>query len=301
VVHGNLANGWFGFRVSSAGDVNGDGYADVLVGATGYDNNETDEGRVSLYYGNGGRGLSVVPQQRAVDDTRAIAHLGPSDSIDSLTIGALGRTPFGRGSVRLEWEVKILGQPMNGSGTVVETQFSDTGTGGVALGGVATGLQPGTPNHWRARLRYAPGSSPFAQRSRWFTIPWGGWNEAMMRTAAPSGAGRVPDGTTGPPLAVAKASGGMITLSWSPSCVSADLDYEVYEGKIGSYYSHAAKFCSTSGDTTMTFVPAVGNSYYIVVPINELNEGSYGLRSDGSERPVAADACGLVQQVGVCP
>ncbi len=40
---------WFGGSVSS-GDFNGDGYDDVLVGAYGYDNGETNEGRAYVYY-----------------------------------------------------------------------------------------------------------------------------------------------------------------------------------------------------------------------------------------------------------
>ena len=42
----------FGNAVSSAGDVNGDGYDDVVVGAWMYDNGETDEGAAFLYYGS---------------------------------------------------------------------------------------------------------------------------------------------------------------------------------------------------------------------------------------------------------
>ncbi|HJN75290.1 MAG TPA: integrin alpha, partial [Myxococcota bacterium] len=41
----------FGDSVSSAGDVNGDGYADVAVGAHWYDGGQTDEGAVFVYLG----------------------------------------------------------------------------------------------------------------------------------------------------------------------------------------------------------------------------------------------------------
>ena len=42
----------FGDSVATAGDVNGDGYADVIVGAPCYDNGQTDEGRAYVYLGS---------------------------------------------------------------------------------------------------------------------------------------------------------------------------------------------------------------------------------------------------------
>ena len=47
------ANAYYGVGISSAGDVNGDGYSDVLVGASSYDNGQNDEGRAFLYLGSG--------------------------------------------------------------------------------------------------------------------------------------------------------------------------------------------------------------------------------------------------------
>ncbi len=51
VREGGEANAAFGFSVAGVGDVNGDGFSDVAVGAPYYDNPETDEGMVCLYYG----------------------------------------------------------------------------------------------------------------------------------------------------------------------------------------------------------------------------------------------------------
>lgn len=42
----------FGACVAGAGDVNGDGFDDILVGAPKYDNDEVDEGRAFLYLGS---------------------------------------------------------------------------------------------------------------------------------------------------------------------------------------------------------------------------------------------------------
>ena len=50
----------FGTSVATAGDVNGDGYADVIVGAPDYDNGQTDEGRAFVYLGSAS-GLAATP------------------------------------------------------------------------------------------------------------------------------------------------------------------------------------------------------------------------------------------------
>ncbi|MCX7830337.1 MAG: FG-GAP-like repeat-containing protein, partial [Acidobacteria bacterium] len=54
-------NSYFGCDVSTAGDVNGDGYSDIVVGAKYWDNpSYTDEGQVFVYYGSSS-GLSTTP------------------------------------------------------------------------------------------------------------------------------------------------------------------------------------------------------------------------------------------------
>ena len=48
----NQSGANFGISLSSAGDVNNDGYSDVIIGANLYDNGQTDEGRVFAYFGS---------------------------------------------------------------------------------------------------------------------------------------------------------------------------------------------------------------------------------------------------------
>ena len=55
----NQVNGYFGVSVAAAGDVNGDGYSDVIIGSSGYDNGETDEGAAFIYHGSAG-GISTT-------------------------------------------------------------------------------------------------------------------------------------------------------------------------------------------------------------------------------------------------
>ncbi len=96
--------------------------------------------------------------------------------------------------------------------------------------------------------------------------------------------------------------GGTLRLSWDPSCSEADNDYEVYEGDVGMFSSHipVPGLCSTAGATSASFTPGAGSKYYLVVPSDGNNEGSYGLDSTPSERPASAAAC-TTQLVGVCP
>ncbi len=53
VLESNQVLSSFGYSLAGAGDVNGDGYDDLLVGAYLYDSGEVDEGAVLLYLGGG--------------------------------------------------------------------------------------------------------------------------------------------------------------------------------------------------------------------------------------------------------
>ena len=179
---GQSTSDYFGYSLSTAGDVNGDGYADVIVDAYAY-NAGTHQGRAYVYLGNGGAGLALAPRTRRASDSAPVAYLGQSESVNSFRLAALSRTPFGRGKVKLEWEVKPLGVLFNGSGTQRSAAWMDTGTTGAGLDELVTSLAARTAYHWRLRVLYNSVSTPFAQHSRWLTQPWNGWNETRIRTA----------------------------------------------------------------------------------------------------------------------
>ena len=103
-------------------------------------------------------------------------------------------------------------------------------------------------------------------------------------------------------LTMDRGAGASVTLMWGPSCSSADTDYEVYEGELGSWYSHSpvTGLCTTGGATRATFDAATGTRYYLIVPTNLSTEGSYGEDSSGSERPAGTTPC-RAQSLGTCP
>jgi hypothetical protein len=168
--------------VGSAGDVNGDGYADVVVGAPNYTNVHTDEGQVFVYYGNGGAGVSW--RLRPFTSTGApLAHLGHTDS-NVYRLGVMFASPFGRGELLPEVEAKPLGQGFNGVNTFIPggTATWDDGIPGTGTTMTAGHYWFGTSYHWRMRWRYNPATTPFLPASRWVTVPWNGWNEMDLRT-----------------------------------------------------------------------------------------------------------------------
>ncbi len=73
-VEGDQAGARFGAAVGTAGDVNGDGYADVIIGAPNYTNGQENEGRAYVYYGSAD-GLATTPAWHAEGD-QAGAHFG---------------------------------------------------------------------------------------------------------------------------------------------------------------------------------------------------------------------------------
>jgi uncharacterized repeat protein (TIGR01451 family) len=181
IAEGDQTYAYFGFSASTAGDVNGDGYAEVIVGAYNYDNGEDGEGRAWVYYGNNGPGLRLAPQQRRANDVAPLAPLAESDRRDAVRLDMITRSPFGRGLARVEHEVKPLGVLFDATGTNTGV-WTDTGIVGHVSSDVVDGLTSGTPYHWRARLRYDPVTLPFQPTGRWLTVPWNGWEETDFRT-----------------------------------------------------------------------------------------------------------------------
>ncbi len=181
---GDQIGGWFGRGLAGGGDYNGDGFADVLVGAPNHDAGQEDEGRAFVFYGNDSRGLGPSPRQWQPDLSTPLAALGRSTSETSVGLSARLRSPYGREYVRLECEVKPHGTAFNGVGTsfnIWAPSDPPSGTAGSFVHGteLVEGLSPGTMYKWRLRVHR---DSPFFPRSRWYAASWNGMQEADVRT-----------------------------------------------------------------------------------------------------------------------
>lgn len=180
----------FGSSASTAGDVNGDGYDD-LVGAPIYDGEDTDMGNFYVYYGNGGGQMNAKPRQAHYDGSAPIAPLGlTAPPVGAFRINLLACSPFGRGKIKLQWEVKPLGQAFDGTNLATSSSWEDTTLSGAEIFGQPTGLDLGESYHWRVRL---VGRNPIPWTGHWFAPPHNGRNESDLRV--PSTAQQAISGT----------------------------------------------------------------------------------------------------------
>ncbi len=106
-LRGDQKRGYFGVSMANAGDINGDGFTDVIIGADFYDGGETNEGAVFVFHGTN-EGLDREPTKRLEIDAEG-AQLGNSmdsagdvngDGFGDIIVGArrLNDTGFDQGA-----------------------------------------------------------------------------------------------------------------------------------------------------------------------------------------------------------
>ena len=201
-----------GFSVSSAGDVNGDGYDDLIIGARGADPNGDRSGETYVIYGGAhGPGVDGVLDLSALDGTNGFTITGidlvdqsgysvssagdvNGDGYDDLIIGAFGADPDGNRSG--ETYVVYGGASAPGADGVLALSDLDS-TSGLILNGVDRGDDSGfsvssagdvNGDGYDDLIIGAPRADPNGDRSGETYVVYGGANDNDVIFTSPNSA-----------------------------------------------------------------------------------------------------------------
>ncbi len=267
-------------RIAAAGDLNDDGYDDVVTGLTEYAPGPDDYG-FRVFLGSSG-GLEDEPAQTLIGEGSfgwSFASVGDvnGDGFDDLAVGAPDEAGGGRVYLHLGSEVGLQPQPawandpIPGSGNL---GFSVSSAGDVNGDGLVD-LLVGDPG------------------------ALGGLGRAVLflgiQPLTFGAAGSIDDAS----LRLGRGTGGHVDLTWSASCAAGYEDYAVYRGTLGDFDSHAPVTCSSGGSTRWTVSGDDGDRYYLVVPRTIDSEGSYGRDGFAVERTPSPSAC-FPQVIAAC-
>jgi murein DD-endopeptidase MepM/ murein hydrolase activator NlpD len=158
---------------------------------------------------------------------------------------------------------------------------------------------------WSQWTHSSPGS--FSSSWWWWTFtfsaiePQGTWrftveylgttHERFFAIGSPAACASLPEKPGQGELLKVNKNSTLLRLTWGPSCNPPDTDYVIYDGAIGTFYSHTKLVCSTGGNRVANIAPAASSRYYLVGPRNATREGSLGRSPAGVERPVGISAC----------
>ncbi|MGH7289898.1 MAG: hypothetical protein ACREJT_01715, partial [Myxococcota bacterium] len=152
----------FGASVAALGDVNGDGFADIGIGANLYDAGVADRGAVFVYYGGGNRtGRPLLARQvRGGGSPRDVAPWSLSTSNGGFDVRALATHAQGPGRVKLQVQACPSAVAFGHASCSTQTQPEWTTVTGLAPSATltlnVTGLSTGSLRRWRARVLRAP-------------------------------------------------------------------------------------------------------------------------------------------------
>ena len=158
------ANALFGVSVASAGDINGDGYSDVIIGASGYtDGPNMGEGRAFVYHGND----SVANKRNNLRLYNADLTTPINSSnfiLANFGAGLYAKSFLGKGKGKMVWETRLnynaySGTPITNSTffTAQQAAYTDMGLTGVELKNVIDKIAGASRfTKLRARIKYDP-------------------------------------------------------------------------------------------------------------------------------------------------
>ncbi|RPI47584.1 MAG: hypothetical protein EHM56_14610, partial [Chloroflexi bacterium] len=157
---------YLGKHVAGAGDVDGDGFADLLINAV-YTHYWPEQDWTILQHGNDGGGRLALARQTRGDGSPTVVQPWGRSTRDSFAVLLHAVNPLGRGRARLQLQACPPGTPFGHASCQAYTAANWTevvDAAGVDLAEMAEWLQEDTLYRWRARLLY---DSPFNPRGPW--------------------------------------------------------------------------------------------------------------------------------------
>lgn len=188
-LQGNQSNCQMGVSASLAGDVNGDGYVDLIAGASKYKIGVSENGGALMYHGNGETPVSL--QTRNKNSLRLyqddLATTIAQSNIDQPTfgLGLNGHSFLGRNRGKLVWETRKEGEDFSKSSPITNSTQS-TGEGSFMTTALAETelknaiVKPGFNTKVRARIKYDPALAITGQ----IYGPWRYVNKRPLANAA---------------------------------------------------------------------------------------------------------------------
>lgn len=115
-IQGNQASAFMGYSVAGAGDVNGDGFSDVLIGAMPYSNGQDHEGAGFVYHGgaaSAGLMVAAAPEiEKTVDiPASSVVKVFPNPVVNNMSVQLQG----------LDVQATTYVQVVNVQGVLVKT------------------------------------------------------------------------------------------------------------------------------------------------------------------------------------
>jgi hypothetical protein len=177
VIDANVAGEQLGSAVSGGGDLDGDGFSDVIVGAPSASPAFANEGRWQWHRGGRGYGLDQLSRQYMADLVSPLATNCMDFAVpDYFGIGHRTRSPIHRTDGKLHWEVVFEGQAFSGAPitnslgfTGISAAWTDLVPGGVEIKELIYKSSGYIRYKWRVRVEYEMAKMFDGQRySRWF-------------------------------------------------------------------------------------------------------------------------------------
>lgn len=260
----NVAGIQFGTSVAGAGDVDGDGFSDVIVGSPLSSPVLAEQGAFQVFKGNRGLGKNRLARQYQANLTAPLS----TNSMDfsdpnNFGMGLYSNHYSQRMDGRLHWEIAFEGNPFNGSPITNGVVASDTSTTWTDLGIDGTEIKEliyKTPGYiryrWRVRVEYELSKAYDGQRfSRWY----------YGATSGHADIGVLPvelisfDG---------QASERSNDLDWSVGSEQGVDRYNVYRSMDATAMSHIGTVSATGNSSTtinysfQDMSPPIGVTYY---------------------------------------